>query len=163
MIECKVTGLKELQDELLTLSPKIANQALQGALVAASYPIVKEAQKNIIRAIAPYRLYTMAKDRLMARAMGLTSVAQVVEPGWLEKNLVRKRVKQDQHSAQTIIAFKNQRQAFFWKFIEFGTSKMKATPFLRPAFESQQQVAVDRFKESLTEKLKDLTSLKVGK
>lgn len=34
------------------------------------------------------------------------------------------------------------RDAFYWTFIEFGTAKMAASPFLRPAFESRKEQAV---------------------
>jgi HK97 gp10 family phage protein len=33
--------------------------------------------------------------------------------------------------------------AFYWRFIEFGTEKRGATPFLRPAFESRKEDALD--------------------
>jgi HK97 gp10 family phage protein len=40
---------------------------------------------------------------------------------------------------------------FYWRFLEFGTSKMAARPFLRPAFESKKQDAVETFKKSLAD------------
>lgn len=43
--------------------------------------------------------------------------------------------------------------AFYWTFVEFGTSKMSARPFLRPAFVEQQQAAVDRITEKLAERI----------
>ncbi|MEO6659445.1 MAG: HK97-gp10 family putative phage morphogenesis protein [Burkholderiaceae bacterium] len=33
--------------------------------------------------------------------------------------------------------------AYYWKFLEFGTEKMKAQPFLRPAFESRKEDALN--------------------
>jgi HK97 gp10 family phage protein len=162
-IECKVTGLKELQDELLTLSPKIAEKALNQSLVMAGKVIVAEAQLQVHKAPDPYRLYVMMGDRLKARGLGQKAVAEMVSPGWLEKNLVTKMVRQDKHSAQTIITFKNQKQSFFWRFLEFGTSKMRAYPFFRSAFEQKQVAAVDKFAEVLGNKLEKLTSLKVTK
>lgn len=33
--------------------------------------------------------------------------------------------------------------AFYWTFVEFGTSKMAAEPFMRPAFESRKNQALD--------------------
>lgn len=37
------------------------------------------------------------------------------------------------------------RRAFYWKFVEFGTSRMAAQPFMRPAFEGEQQAALRAF------------------
>lgn len=35
------------------------------------------------------------------------------------------------------------RDAFYWRFVEFGTAHMTAKPFMRPAYESKWQVARD--------------------
>lgn len=34
---------------------------------------------------------------------------------------------------------------FYWRFLEFGTSKIQAQPFLRPALENNVQTAIDTF------------------
>lgn len=35
--------------------------------------------------------------------------------------------------------------AYYWRFVEFGTEKMPARPFLRPAFENKKRDVVDEF------------------
>jgi HK97 gp10 family phage protein len=40
---------------------------------------------------------------------------------------------------------------YYWRFIEFGTSKMAARPFLRPAFESQKSAALETFRTKLAD------------
>lgn len=35
------------------------------------------------------------------------------------------------------------KDAFYWTFVEFGTSKMAAEPFMRPAFETRKNQALD--------------------
>jgi HK97 gp10 family phage protein len=42
---------------------------------------------------------------------------------------------------------------FYWKFMEFGTSKLPATPFLRPAFEAKKEDAIRRIGEKLDERI----------
>lgn len=39
--------------------------------------------------------------------------------------------------------------SFYGKFVEFGTSKMAAHPFMRPAFEATKQQAVTAFEDAL--------------
>lgn len=39
--------------------------------------------------------------------------------------------------------------AFYWRFVEFGTSKMEASPFLVPAFESMRYAADKAIKRAL--------------
>lgn len=38
-----------------------------------------------------------------------------------------------------------QENAFYWRFVEFGTSKMRARPFLRPAFDNNKDAINDTF------------------
>lgn len=47
--------------------------------------------------------------------------------------------------------------AYYAKFVEFGTSKMAARPYLRPAFEAKKQEAVDVLAEKIASTLPDET------
>lgn len=48
-------------------------------------------------------------------------------------------------------AYEKSSTTFYWRFHEFGTEKMKAQPFLRPAFESNTGAALDTI-VSMTER-----------
>lgn len=41
----------------------------------------------------------------------------------------------------------------YWHFVEYGTSKMPAVPFLRPAFDKNVQVAVNAFAKTLKDEI----------
>jgi HK97 gp10 family phage protein len=133
VFEVKVDGLKELEEELLSLSGKVADQTLQAALTMAALPIVNEARAKVPIAHAAYKLYG----------------GGTADPGWLRQRIVRKKVKKTANSAEVIVTITDKRQAYFWKFIEFGTSKMPARPFMRPAFENRSAEALDRFVDRL--------------
>ena len=45
--------------------------------------------------------------------------------------------------------------AFYWRFIEFGTSRMAAKPFMRPAFDATKQTAREAMKSKLRDKLRE--------
>jgi HK97 gp10 family phage protein len=47
--------------------------------------------------------------------------------------------------------YQNFGEFYYWRFVEFGTSKMPARPFLRPAFESNKQAMLDTFKNTLSD------------
>lgn len=42
---------------------------------------------------------------------------------------------------------------FYWRFVEFGTARSKATPFMRPALQSNKQNVLDDFSEELTQQI----------
>jgi HK97 gp10 family phage protein len=39
------------------------------------------------------------------------------------------------------------RSLWYWKFVEFGTEKMAARPFIRPAFEAMKMDALERMRQ----------------
>ena len=43
--------------------------------------------------------------------------------------------------------------AWYWRFIEFGTIKMAARPFLRPALEVKRQEAIDAITTRLASRI----------
>jgi HK97 gp10 family phage protein len=44
----------------------------------------------------------------------------------------------------------------WWWWVEFGTSKLPAKPFLRPAFESQKVAALEKFKKTVAAEIDTL-------
>lgn len=53
--------------------------------------------------------------------------------------------------------------AYYWRFIEFGTSKMKARPFLRPAFDNNKGAINDTFVSELSRGIDDAVKRLGGK
>lgn len=51
--------------------------------------------------------------------------------------------------------------AFYWRFFEFGSSKMAARPFIRPSFESKKGEALQAMRTKLSEKIKEALSGKL--
>lgn len=80
--------------------------------------------------------------------------------GKLSKNIVAVTAKVSENSRATAGVrvreegkASNPRNAFYWKFKELGTSKMPATPFIRPAFDATEQQAGDAAIAKLLEAL----------
>ncbi|HSX49937.1 MAG TPA: HK97-gp10 family putative phage morphogenesis protein [Cellvibrio sp.] len=136
-----IRGLEELKKTLNALPQVIGEKVIRSALTAAAKPIREEA-----KAKAP-----VLKDPDPRR-----------KPGTIQKNIVTRKSKQDKYGvyvgvkalkAKQIKAFKkkhgkaanNPDDPFYWIFSEFGTSKMPAAPFLRPAFESKKYEALQKF------------------
>ena len=50
----------------------------------------------------------------------------------------------------------NKKKAFYGQFIEYGTVKMAARPFLRPAYDAKKQAALDAAETVLGQKLNEV-------
>lgn len=139
-LSVKVTGLKELGQALENLGRKTKNKLGAKAMRKGGAIIRDQARAN-----AP-----MLKEKVPHRKRGT-----------LKKNIVASTKPQKDGSVRTIIfvrslknskvlEFKgktgksgayNPNDPFYWRFVEFGTSKMPAQPFLQPAFSAKKEQA----------------------
>lgn len=129
----KVEGLKELERKLLGMSPKLAKNGLRSAVAAGSRVIMAEAKKNV-----------------------------PVDTGTLRRAIFMKQIREaSSNSKQTYFVGvrkgkgerKKNRDGWYFHFVEFGTVKMPAQPFLRPAFEAKKTDAVEVIKRRLAERV----------
>lgn len=156
--ELKVEGLAELANTLSELGKRIEGRVLQTSLRRGAALMVTEAK---------------------ARAPILKNPDSRRRPGALRANVRARPVRDPEHSATVIVgvrklsvkqvaAFKkktgrkgsdNPSDPFYWRFLEFGTARMPARPFLRPAFEVKKIEAVDVIRSAIAERIE----LEVGK
>jgi HK97 gp10 family phage protein len=140
----EVKGLSELGDALVALGNRIARNYLRKATSDAA-----EVFRDEAKAHAPVRTGAMRDAIAIFKRPNPspTSVMYAVGVGKLRiakkiRRLLRQATAFDSHVI-------NEGNEFYWRFVEFGTSKMKAQPFLRPALESAKYKALDQFSFSL--------------
>ena len=122
-----LTGFRELAQALKELGPRVGRKHLRGS-VAKGATIVRTEARNL----APKRTGEMAKDIQVKRERSPDNVASYsvfVRTGRKSRLAGRGR-NVDKNS-------------WYWFLQEFGTVKMAANPFLRPAFEAKKEEAVD--------------------
>lgn len=143
-ITFEIEGLDDLQKQLSSLvSLAKEKQLTQGAAMFALGDMYKEVRKQAPVAEQSYFRYYRGSAK--ARRQGSPeSSKRHVAPGTLRKSIARKRVKLE-NSVGVGIYVKN--KAFYWRFLEYGTPKMTAKPFLRQPFETTKEQSVARFKE----------------
>ncbi len=144
-----VDGLKELQAALKELPERIARNVLRGSVNAGATVIRKEAQARAPVSSGPAR-------------KGQSP------PGTLKRALYQKQIRElSSLVKQTFIVsvrkgkqYRNQgkkgnlsQDAYYARFVEFGTAKMAARPFLRPAFEARKHDAVAAIKAYLERRI----------
>ena len=134
----KISGGVELTRALEALNEKVKKKILRSAVVAGA-AVVKKRAKQI------------------AKSKGIE------DTGALIRNIAAKVERQRSDTyAQINIGVrhgkpkkgaKNQDDPFYWHMHEFGTSKMAARPFIRPAFEEKQQEVIDTMVTRIKKKL----------
>lgn len=89
-----------------------------------------------------------------------------VSTGVIKNNIIIKRAEEKSNGAQkqtylvTVRTGKKNAEgdAFYWRFVEFGTSKVAAQPFMRPAFEAMKRRALEAMRQRMREKIAELLS-----
>lgn len=141
-----ITGLKELRAALIELPKGIAKNVLRGAVSAGAAVVRVEAK---------------------LRAPQYTGKVQAGHPppGTLKKAIYQKQIRERSNDkVQTFFVGvrqgKHARQskkglldAYYGRFVEFGTSKAPARPFMRPAFENKKESAVQTIAQYIARRI----------
>jgi HK97 gp10 family phage protein len=81
-------------------------------------------------------------------------------PGFLRDNLLiafdKERSAEGLRATYLVTWSKD---AFYGRFLEYGTSKMAARPFLRPAYDATKAAAAQAFSDVIDAKVKELTNV----
>lgn len=130
MIDTKLdfSGLLDLSDDLAALSKAENRKVMRDATRAAATIFKDEAVKR-----APVRTGKLKKN--------LVVITQRDRNGNITSGVhVRGRNPRTGNSDNAMKA-SNSRNAFYWRFVELGTSNMAAVPFIRPAYDARQEDA----------------------
>ncbi len=134
MANVEIKGLRELMLALEKLPAEVQKKPVQQALRAAAKPM---------------------RDAAIANASAFR------DTGTVEKNIkvVRSKVYNGKNYVHGVVLrvlnsskrrrAKGMGDPFYWKFLEFGTVHAPARPFLRPAFESNKDRALQIIRERL--------------
>lgn len=139
VMTCKVEGLEELNEALAEMADDIARKTLFNSLRAAIRPLRDEAR---------------AKAPVGSRKhwVGLKSRGEQVDPGNLRDfGFKVQRMKNPRFAAYLILRYSG--KAFYGKFFELGTAKMRAQPILAPVFDTRAQDSLEIFRKRLEERV----------
>lgn len=140
-----VSGFKEFAAALKQLPQNVGRKHLRGSVAKGATIIRNEA-----RVLAPQDTGEMAKDIQVKRertaGSHIARYSVYVRVGKKSRLAGRKR--------------NVDRDSFYWIFQELGTAKAPAQPFMRPAYESKKEAAVDAIGVELGERIqKEATEL----
>ena len=141
----QLTGAKELEKVLRQMPRKVGISVLQSALRQGANIVKKEA---IARAPMAHKVYLSPKV-----------VFKKKKYGHLKDNI---RVTATRHRGGAAQMTIHNGRAFWGMFLEFGTSKMGARPWLTPAFEATHQQALDKIGDALGKQIEKAASILAG-
>lgn len=127
-MKMEVEGLKELEAKLNALPAAGAIKAMRSALMFALTPMVKAARGSVAK-----------RSGALAKA--------IVKRSFINK---KNNFKAD---AGVVMNTKKKAPGWRWHFEEFGTSRQKARPFLRPAFDNNKELAITRFVSQIKKRI----------
>jgi HK97 gp10 family phage protein len=148
-VDSHVEGLAELDRFLATLPDELQRSMLASALRAATKPIIAQAQANIERLFGGSTRYTgVLEAGVVAAKQRKTGLAARV-------NIKTKKPKGSK-TDDVINGVRKPygRDPFYGRFLEKGTSKMPARPWLQPAAMDKQDEAGRQLNVTLQKRMK---------
>jgi HK97 gp10 family phage protein len=145
----KIEGLAELGKVLRELPERVARNGLRVSVYAGAKVVRDEA-----RARAPKAAQSLGPNQ--------------PPPGTLKRSVIMKHIPElSSLTRQTFFVtvrhgkkYRKQgkkgnlsQDAWYWRFVEFGTRKMRARSFLRPALEAKRREAGQAMKDRLSERI----------
>lgn len=132
MAQSRIEGLAELAKSLRAMPEDLSKNALRAAVRAGAATIREEAKAKVPVATGKLRSAIYLKQIREASSR----LSQVFFVG------VRSGPKRRRNKKTGAIEKDYSRDAWYWRFVEFGTRFMAARPFMRPAFERRKEAAV---------------------
>lgn len=146
-MKIKVEGLKELDQALGALRTKaMARGVVERALLEAAKPMHQRAQDAAPGREDPSEVITYGKGESRRVRQPGTTKALVQIGKKLTKRQASQARKAGKHFAEIYIGTRDAKA----HFEEFGSVNQSATPFLRPAFDSEAEPTIRRFVDTLT-------------
>jgi HK97 gp10 family phage protein len=146
-----IQGLSELSAALKELPQRIGKSVLRGA-VSAGAAVVKSTAKNM----APVATGPLSEGHsppgTLKRAIYQKQISELSDINRQVFYVGVRLAKNGSIGSKNVKAY-GRFDAYYWRWIEFGTSKMAAKPFLRPAFELSKYAAMDAIENELAKRI----------
>ena len=161
IIKIEVRGLREMGENFKLLTEDLQKKSAVAAVRKAAKMVAEKARTNhpgwendtgaLEGAIGARRLTKTSYPGLEVWAAGVFNTAVVKK----YVNNVRNRRKglASWNSAQTK-TYEAEGPQFYWKFLEYGTVKMEAKPFLNPALANNTQRAITVMQDELSDQIR---------
>jgi HK97 gp10 family phage protein len=145
----RVEGLEEASRLLSELPRKLRFGAMRKGLRAAGRVIQTEARANapVLQTATKHRIRGLVRRSITVRASRLARQRGDIGVYVTVRRLTAKQIRAGKEEG--FGAGKNPRDPFYFRFLEKGTRKMTARPFLGPALQAKSEEATRAFSDEL--------------
>jgi HK97 gp10 family phage protein len=158
----QIDGLREIDRALSELPTVVGRRIMDKGLRRAANVIAREAKSRApvgdrmeLMTVSGRRLRGTTRIGLLRREVRVVfterRMGQWARPGVLKRAINVRITRREAFSTEVNIGVG---KAYWGMFQEFGTSKMKAQPFLRPALDAKGEEAVQEFKKVAWEEIR---------
>lgn len=154
-VEFNIEGLDEVQEKLKRLAnPRLMKNAARRSARKAM-AIVRDAARANAKAIDdPQTAEKIWKNITIATGKTRNSNEVVMRVG------VRGGAAQNANTDRAALSKLSGGITTYWRYLEFGSAKMPATPFMRPALQNNIQAVTNSFAENFNKEIdKELAKL----
>ena len=145
----QVQGLDQLAKALRELPQRVARNGLRAAVYAGAKVIRDEAKLQ-----APVATGDLGADQPPRGTLKRSVIMkQIPELSGAQKQTFFVTVRHGKKYRKQGKKGNLSQDAWYWRFVEFGTVKMSARPFLRPAFDMKKHEAVTAIKTRLAQRI----------
>ncbi len=145
----KIEGLAELGKALRELPERVARNGLRVSVYAGAKVVRDEA-----RARAPKAAQSLGPNQPPPGTLKRSvSMKHIPELSSLTRQTFFVTVRHGKKYRKQGKKGNLSQDAWYWRFVEFGTRKMRARPFLRPALEARRSEAGQAMKDRLSERI----------
>ncbi len=130
----KISGFSELEQAMQQFPIRVEKNIASGMVRAGAVVIQKEASQRAPVSEGPHLLGTGSRKVWIA-------------PGSLKKGIKVRKAPVRMSKGMVTWWVYIRKSLWYWKFVEFGTQKMTARPFIRPAYESMKMAAIERMRQ----------------
>ena len=139
-------GFRELEQNLLKLGRDVHERGVKRMMSRAAVPIRDDARRRapVLSKPDPRRMPGTLRNAIQIWRKRITPYAVTYYVGvrGLSRKVISRFKSNTDRQGKALKGSDNPRDPFYWLWVELGTSKMAARPFLRPAFESQKMASV---------------------
>jgi HK97 gp10 family phage protein len=157
-VTVKLEGVADLKRALAEAAADIRRKAVRGALREAGKVIqaAARAAAPVLMVPTPYRKPGTIKRNIVVRASKFARRSGD-EGVYINVRGIRGKARAAKLGKA---GAKNPNDPYYWRFVELGTKKMAARPFLRPAADRQGDAAIRKFMASVVPQIEKLNQRK---